>query len=185
MNQSAWLVRSSLLVLALAGTCGCDRAQGEANAASPPEASKVLAAPVQPVPAAPAPAAEPVVPAAQQSYREAEFTVAIEGTPSGKVGETLALTVKLDAASGFKVNQEYPLKFQFNPATGVAPEKQTVLKADATYEGHSVALPLKVKLETPGAHQLSGRLSFSVCKEGDASVCLLEKRELGVTLNAS
>lgn len=182
MIRSTQLLRSSLLLAALGGSLGCETAKSEASPAAPaPEAAKVTAAPA----AAPAPAAAAPTPAAQQSYREAEFTVAIEGTAAGKVGETLDLKVKLDAASGFKVNQEYPLKFQVNKADGVTPEKQTVLKADATYEGHSATLPLKVKLDGAGAHELQGRLSFSVCKEGDASVCLLEKRELSVTLNAS
>lgn len=180
MIRSTSLARSAVVLAAVLSGLGCETAKSEASPAAPtpaPEASKVAPA----SPAAPAEAA----PAAQQSYKEAEFHVSIEGPVAGKVGDTLALTVKLDAASGFKVNQEYPLKFQVNKADGVSPEKQTVLKADATYEGHSATLPLKVKLDSAGAHQLSGRLSFSVCKEGDASVCLLEKRELGVTLDAS
>lgn len=175
MTRSTSLFRSAVLLAVLLSGIGCETAKSEASPAAPapaPEVSKV------------APAA-PAAPAAQQSYKEAEFHVAIEGPVSGKVGDTLALTVKLDAVSGFKVNQEYPLKFQINKADGVAPEKETLVKADATYEGHTATMPLKVKLEHPGAHELSGRLSFSVCKEGDASVCLLEKRELGVTLDAS
>ena len=169
----------SLVAVSLLATAGCESARSEASPAPAAEASKVAA--VTPPPVA-APAAAP---ASQQSYKEAEFAVAIEGPTSGKVGETLSLKVTLEAASGYKVNQEYPLKFQVHKAPGVVPEKDTVLKADATYEGHGASLPVKVKLESAGKHELGGRLSFSVCKEGDASVCLLEKRELGLTLDAS
>lgn len=111
--------------------------------------------------------------------------MALEGPASGKAGETLTLQVILDAADGYKVNQEYPIKFQVNKSEGVLPEKETILKADATFEGHRATLPVKVKLESPGSHQLGGRLSFSVCKTGDASVCLLEKRDLTMKLDAS
>jgi hypothetical protein len=166
-----------LLMVGVLGV-GCDSSSSEAKTTA--------VAPADPPPAAPAPAAPPpAVAVAQQSYKEAEFAVSLAGPTSGKAGETLALQVTLQAATGYHVNQEYPLKFQINKGTGVVPEKDIVQKADGTVDAHTATLPVKVKLEKPGSFELGGRLSFSVCKEGDASVCLLEKRELGIKLDAS
>jgi hypothetical protein len=137
------------------------------------------------VPTPAAPSAPPPAPATQPSYQEAEFKVALVGPTSAKAGEDLAFQVILDAADGYKVNQEYPIKFQLHKVDGILAEKETVAKEDAKFEGHRVTLPVKVKLQSPGRHEVAGRLSFSVCKTGDASVCLLEKKELGVMLDAS
>jgi len=165
-----------LLMVGVLGV-GCDSSSSEAKTTAVAPANP----PPAPAPAAPAPAEA----AAQQSYKEAEFAVSLDGPTSGKAGETLALQVTLRAATGYHVNQEYPLKFQINKATGVVPEKDLVQKADGSVDAHTATLPVKVKLEKPGSFELGGRLSFSVCKEGDASVCLLEKRELGIKLDAS
>jgi hypothetical protein len=176
MTEATW---TAALVVCCWASVACDSSRSEARATDPaPLPAAPAAAPIAPAAAAP-------TPAAQQRYREAEFSVALEGPASGKAGETLALQVILEAADGYKVNQEYPIKFQINKAEGVVPEKETVLKADAIFDGHRATLPVKVKLQGQGPHQLGGRLSFSVCKQGDASVCLLEKRELSMSLDAS
>ena len=179
--------RTAPLVATLVACCwtsvACDSSRSEARATDP--APLPAAAAAAPAAAPPAPAPVVPAPAAQQRYREAEFSVALEGPASGKAGDTLALQVILEAADGYKVNQEYPIKFQINKAEGVVPEKETVLKADAVMDGHRATLPVRVKLEGAGPHQLGGRLSFSVCKQGDASVCLLEKRELRMSFDAS
>jgi len=181
MSSSASLDLScSALVLSLLGALACD--SGRSEASTLPEASKVaLTQPAPPPAAAPA----EVATSAQQSYRESEFSVVLEGPQSGKVGESLTLKVKLEAGTGFKVNHEYPIRFVVHKVAGIAAEKETVPKEDATYEGHGATLPVKIKLETAGPHEVRGRFHFSVCKEGDASVCLLEKRELKIALSAS
>jgi len=166
-----------LLLMVGALAMGCDSSSSEAK-------TTAVAAAVPPPAAAPL-ASAPAVATTQQSYKEAEFAVSFDGPTSGKAGETLALQVTLQAAPGYHVNQEYPIKFQIKSAPGVAPEKDTVNKADAAIDEHRATLPVKVKLEKPGSFELGGRPSFSVCKEGDASVCLLEKRELGIKLDAS
>lgn len=164
---------SSFLVI------GCDEpaAQAEPKEAVPPP-------PATTPPSAPSavskPSAAPV--SGKPSYKEEAFHLSLEAPGSVASGKETVFKVILTAAGGYKVNDEYPLKFQFSETKDVRPTKATVRKEDAMLEKQRAELPLPVTIESPGKHQVSGTLSFSVCTD---ERCLIEKRDLSVEVDAS
>lgn len=170
---------SVLLSAAAAFALGCEQSDAKAEpkaAASAPEAASTE-------PAAPEATADSSSPTAgQPSYEEDAFHLSLEGPDSAKSGEKASLKVILTAQSGYKINDEYPIKFQFAEMAKVVPDKAVVRKEDAKVEKLRVEIPLSVTVQAPGKHQVSGRLSFSVCTD---ERCLIEKRDLMVKLDAS
>jgi hypothetical protein len=180
------LARCALLGLSLAwGLLGCEEpssaalpvASAQAAAAAPTTSgagASVTAA------AASAPASPEAAPDARESFAEQAFTLSLKGPATAKVGETVTLDVRLEPAGGFKVNEEYPLKFTFSPTEGVAPIKAVVPRADAHVDAKHASLPLQVTLQSAGKREVLGRLAFSVCTE---ERCLIEKRDLRALLD--
>lgn len=125
---------------------------------------------------------EPSSAEARSEYKEAAFSVMLKAPAQVKAGAPLDFVIVLSAHDGFKINEEYPLKFQFNEAKGVTPKKDIVRKEDAQVEKSTATLPLTVTIGAAGKHTVSGKLSFSVCTE---ERCLIEKRDLKVEVDAS
>src|SRR5690606_18913365 len=98
-----------------------------------------------------------------------------------QAGVPLEFLVTLEAKGGYKVNDEYPLKFVVTQTAAVKAEKSTVRKEDGKLEKTRAELPVRVTLNAPGEHQVGGKLSFSVCTD---ERCLIEKRDLMVTVRA-
>lgn len=121
-------------------------------------------------------------PAGRPSYEEDAFVLRLEGPKQGKVGETVELTVELLPQGGYKVNEEYPIKFQFADLDGATAIQGTVSKSEGKVDAKKATLPLKVKLDKAGTRRVGGKLSFSVCTD---ERCLIEKRDLEVPLDAS
>jgi hypothetical protein len=168
--RARFIVASSFFVL-----IGCrESPSAEARASAPS-----LGAPeVQPTSAAPNPASS--VPLAK-TVEDASFRIDFEAPTAVKVGEAFPVVVKLSALSGYKVNQEYPIKFaleganfSFNPAV--------LKKEQLTLAAKTAELKGQVTATAAGEHALQGKLSFSVCTE---ERCLIEKRELMVKVNAT
>lgn len=182
------LVRLALLSL-FTLPLGCEEAPSAAAQAkekAPPESVAVpnaatanaAASPTGSGSAASGAAAE----AAQSSYKEKAFALELVGPTAAKVGEVVKLEVHLEASAGFKVNDEYPLKFKFESAPGVTPKQEVVPRAAAKLEKTKATLPLEVTFTEAGKRAVIGRLSFSVCT---AESCLIEKRDLRVEVDAS
>lgn len=168
------------LVLAL-GLAGCE--QEAAATSGGPTAEKAGHAKANPPQAAhqdASPAAQP--PKGQSSYDETAFQIELEGPTQVKVGEEVALSLVLTAKGGFKVNVEYPLKFKLVPTSGIEVGQEVVGKDSGKIDDHQAELPIKVKATQSGALDVAGRLSFSVCTEDR---CLIERRDLKITLTAS
>lgn len=171
-------------VLSAFVSTGCD--QSSAQAARSEESGAVPSS----GPAAPSKAVMRAAPSdapdqqvnAQASYDEDAFTLSMTGPDVAKVGEVITYTVTLSAKNGFKVNDEYPVKFQFAEASGVAPQKEVVRKDDAQVEKSKVVIPAHVVVSKSGKHLIQGKLSFSVCTDDR---CLIEKRDLGLSVTAS
>lgn len=163
---------SSLFVL------GCDEpaAQAEPKDAALPSPTKA------PAVAEPGPSQGSERAGGKPSYKEEAFSLSLEAPPAVSSGKEAAFKVILTAAGGYKVNDEYPLKFQFAETANVRPKKSTVRKEDAVLEKQRAELPLPVTIESPGKHKVSGTLSFSVCTD---ERCLIEKRDLSVEVDAS
>jgi hypothetical protein len=169
----------ALAVLPLLWACNSPKSSDAAAAERP--ASAVT--PAAPPPAAATASAE-TQPNAQSSYREPAFSLVINGPSTAKAGETVELAVVLEAGAGYKVNEEYPFKFKFAATDGVQPEQETVPRSAAQVDHKKAVMPIKLKLTT-GRRLVAGRFSFAVCKEGDDAVCLIEKRDLSLPLDAS
>lgn len=163
-----------LLATAAISVFGCDQSDARAQ-------PKDVAAASQTSDASDAPKQAPAD-AGQSSYKEEAFHLSLEGPDSVKIGEPAVFKVVLSAQSGYKVNDEYPLKFQFAEMAKIAPAKKIVRKEDAKVEKLRAEMPLSVTVQAPGKHRISGKLSFSVCTD---ERCLIEKRDLSVDLNAS
>lgn len=118
----------------------------------------------------------------QASYAEDAFKLSFEAPAEVKAGSSTSLKIVLVAQNGYKVNEEYPTKFKFTPTPGVKPAKETVRKDDAKVAKKGIEMPAVVTVAKPGKVEVSGRLSFSVCTE---ERCLIEKRDLKLSLNAS
>ena len=170
-----WTLAGSSIVLGLAVAVGCDRADAQTSEVVAQE-NHQEAPPVGGTETVPAQAA------GQSSYNEEAFQLSFEAPPAAKVGVPLTLKVILVAKNGYKVNDEYPIKFKFDENAGVKAAKDTVRKEDAKLEKMRVELPMQVTIAGAGATSVSGRLSFSVCTE---ERCLIEKRDLKVNVNAS
>lgn len=170
--------------LALVLTCslsviGCDQSAAKAE----PKDTAPLSATPAPAPAekAVAPSEAPGEAEGKPSYKEEAFHLSFEAPSPAEVGKELVFKVVLEARSGFKVNDEYPLKFQFSETPHVRPAKSTVRKEDATLEKERAEMPLSVTIDEKGKHKVSGKLSFSVCTE---ERCLIEKRDLALEVDA-
>jgi hypothetical protein len=158
---------------------GCDQPDAQAAKEETSQDSSAVPAPAG---EAKAKAEAPPAPAAASSYKEEAFHLTLTAPESVIAGKATELKVTLTAQSGYKVNDEYPIKFQFADAEGIVPAKQIVRKDDAKLEKKTAEIPLSVTIKTAGKHTISGKLSFSVCTE---ERCLIEKRDLSLDVNAS
>lgn len=156
---------------------GCDEPAAQAQ---PKGAVLPKSAPA--APALPAKADQPQKLVGKPSYQEDAFHLSLEAPESVSVGKEAVFKVLLTAQGGYKVNDEYPLKFQFTETDQVRPAKATVRKEDATIEKKRAQLPLSVTIQSSGKHKVSGKLSFSVCTD---ERCLIEKRDLSIEVDAS
>jgi hypothetical protein len=150
-------------------------------ASGEPEGARVGAAPEGAASPGAAPEGAPA-PNARSSYEDQAFKLELGGPTEVKVGESVELSLVLTARGGFKVNAEYPIKFKVQATEGIAPERQVVDKEAGEVDEHRAELPVRVRATKKGALDVAGRLSFSVCTDDR---CLIERRDLKATLNAS
>src|SRR5690606_9680259 len=88
--------------------------------------------------------------AGQPSYKEAAFQLTLSPPDSVPVGQPLVFTIVLEALGEYKVNDEYPIKFQFEEQAGIKPKKMTVLREEAKIEKQRAEMPLSVTVESAG-----------------------------------
>jgi hypothetical protein len=157
---------------------GCNQSDAQAKKEEVKPAAPEAAHPEK----AQAPATLDAVPAGESSYKEESFHLTLTAPEAIEAGKPAEFKVILEAQAGFKVNDEYPIKFQFAEQKGILPSKPIVKKDDAKIEKQRAEMPLSVTIEAKGKHKVSGKLSFSVCTD---ERCLIEKRDLSVEVNAS
>lgn len=183
VRRGSRLLTSLFLVISGSiSVVGCDQPAAQAE---PQDAAPQAAPPASPPPEqakAAAPAEAPVKAEGKPSYKEEAFHLSIEAPSAVQAGKEAVFKVILSAQSGYKVNDEYPLKFQFSETEHVKPTKPTVRKEDALLEKQRAEMPLPVTIDTKGKHKVSGKLSFSVCTE---ERCLIEKRDLSIDVDAT
>lgn len=116
---------------------------------------------------------------ARASYDEEAFSIRVElGAASGPEG-TRDLSIVLLPKSGFKVNEEYPIKFTAKTEGDVTFAPTVLAKEQASIKKDRAELKGKASPTKPGLVRGTGRLGFSVCTE---ERCLIEKRDLLVEL---
>jgi hypothetical protein len=169
-----------VVALSLALPLGCKESKpGEARTDVAPEAAvmPLVSAPAVEARGAEAPGtAGPL----SSSLEETAFRIEFTAQPSVKVGEAFPILLKLAALNGYKVNQEYPLKFALDGAQ-LAFDPAILKKEQLTLEPKTAELKGKATATAKGELTLHGKLSFSVCTD---ERCLIEKREVAVKVNA-
>ncbi len=141
---------------------GCDR--GTARAEAEPAAAAVVA---------------DAVSAAQVSDRVDDPTFAVQMRQAGAYQAKTAgkVEVLLEAKSPYKVNQQYPIRFQLQPVAGVVFPTEVVGKDQVELKGKTALLTVAFTPQEPGVKKIGGKLKFSVCSE---ERCLMETRELAL-----
>jgi hypothetical protein len=169
-----------VLASSLALLLGCRESKPvEVSAAATPETSVApqLAAPSTPSAAAESPPKGPL----SSTLEEDAFGIEFSAPVNVKVGEPFAIALKLAAHGGYKVNQEYPIKFALDGAQ-LTFDPAVLKKEQLTLELKKAELKGKATASAKGALTLHGKLSFSVCTD---ERCLIEKREVAVKVSAS
>jgi hypothetical protein len=97
-----------------------------------------------------------------------------------RVGQGASALVVLTAKDPYKCNDKYPYKFVLDaPSGGVSYPAQTVRGMSIADKRSSMSIPFSVG--QAGAATIAGQLHFSICT---AEKCLIEKRQLSVTVQA-
>ena len=85
---------------------------------------------------------------------------------AGKVGQSLAATVKLQPKAPYKVNMEYPIKLTVNGTAGASPDKKVLRAKDAKKLDKKVAhFAPGTKCAKAGEHKISATFKLSVCTD--------------------
>jgi hypothetical protein len=158
------------------------RAEAELSAAAPAVSAAPVPAASSSAPAA-APAATAVAPDAPSSHHEDAFHLDLVVPAKVAANAPFEVLVRLEAKSGYKVNQEYPIKFVAESGPSLLSlEPGTLRKEQGTLFEKKAELRGRSQAKAAGPARLLGRLSFSVCT---AERCLIEKRDLGATVTAA
>ena len=167
VSAGGWLLGGlavGLFVAGAVGSSGCRKASSNAE----PQAS-TTSQPQEPVAAATSLLDEP-------SFH-------LEMRPAGTYQKGTAATVEvvLEAKPPYKVNGQYPIKLQLEPAKGVKFDADTVGKDRVALQGGKQAV-MKVGFtpESSGRKRIAGKLKFSVCND---ERCLMETRELELSVD--
>lgn len=176
---------SLLSIVTLLSGLACDQSDAKADTTgvSNDGASSEVAERTEPAPLQRGDAAQAgTALSGQQAYDEPSFALELHGPDSAKVGVPVPLSIVLAAQNDFKVNDEYPAKFQFASVPGVEPKSPVVRREDAKITKTHCEMPLEVTFSKPGKHRVGGKMSFSVCTDDR---CLIEKRDLLLEIEAS
>jgi hypothetical protein len=149
----------ALLAVALVGGSGCRHEAPERG----------------PVPAEPSAAQAKA--AAGPELHEPTFDLVM--TPAGAIvaGQPSAAEIRVDAKSGYHINDKYPYKFKPAVSPGVA-YASPVFGADAAkLEEKRATMTVRFTPEGKGDKTIAGLFAFSLCS---VDQCLIEKRDVSL-----
>ena len=118
---------------------------------------------------------------APSTIKEEHFELRMMSEGPHAVGAAEAVKIVLEAAGGYKVNQEYPYKFQLRPSPGVSYPAAIVKRDRVKLEKHRATMTVPFTPTSEGSTTVMGQFSFSVCTD---EKCLIEKRELSYSFDA-
>ena len=106
---------------------------------------------------------EPEITARPAAPDPSEFYTVEATNPTGSVGDPLTGGFKIKAAPGWKVNTDYPWKFEIAPLSTFKVNKNTVERGDVKLDGATAEVPVVVTPTTPGTHKVDVRGRLSIC----------------------
>lgn len=95
-----------------------------------------------------------------------EYTLRLLYPPNLASGASGVARVVLTTKTGWKLNDEYPLKLQISPPTGTKVSKNTQSRTDATkWTKHAAEWQVQITASDAGAKPFSGKFKFAVCTD--------------------
>lgn len=156
-------------------------AEGPSASVSSATPEPVAAAPAAVAPASDERAAPVEAAAGVARVDEANFSIRIAPSGAYEAGKPAQAEIVLEAKPPFHVNDKYPYKFKLKEAPGLTFANAVVGKDNVKLETQRAIVNVPFTVKEAGKHTLAGQFSFSVCTEDK---CLMEKRELALTLEA-
>lgn len=96
------------------------------------------------------------------------------------MGEGAPVRVELAAKGGYHVNQEYPIRVNFNVPPGVTLAKAQFQRPDAAEFGETSArFETTATAITAGTHRIVAEVDFAVCSDQN---CIPDRRTLAADL---
>ena len=173
-------------VLALTAGCNREDPRGVANArgADPAEKAAPIARETPPsagqVEAGTQPAALPAHAATASAKVEEDGSV-ISLEPAGKyrAGQAGEVRVVLEAHAPYKINDEYPFRFQLQPSDAIDYAQPVVKKDAMKLEKTRGTMRVALTPKTAGKHVVAGKFHYSVCTDDK---CRFGKADLAVSI---
>lgn len=105
------------------------------------------------------------------------FKLVIEPTAAYQPGKEGAVVVRLTPKGAYKVNKEYPFRFECQnpPSEGVSYPQPTVAQSEGKIEEREAVFMVPLVPNKSGKLQVGGVFSLSVCNDDR---CVLDKRNL-------
>jgi hypothetical protein len=107
------------------------------------------------------------------------YTVALKPTGTYRAGQAGAVQVVLEAQAPYKVNDEYPFKFQTQPTEGIEFDQAVVRKDGMQLEKQRGTMTVKLKPVAQGKLTVSGKFYFSICT---GEKCRFGKQDLATQI---
>ena len=116
----------------------------------------------------------------QAKVSESTFDLELKPVGDYAAGKEGHAEIVLKAKQPFHCNDQYPYKFKLEQSDGVKYPADVVKKDNAKVAEEEVTMKVAFTPESAGNKQIAGQFAFSVC---DEDRCLIEKRELALSIN--
>ncbi len=98
-----------------------------------------------------------------ESADPSEFYTVQASAASGAVGIPISAGFEIKPTRGWKINEEYPWKFEIQDADGVKMTPSTVEKSEISLTSSLAKVPLTAVAATAGTHQVKATGRLSIC----------------------
>lgn len=82
---------------------------------------------------------------------------------AARVGEAVKAGFEIKPASGWKINEEYPWKFEIEASEGVSVPATAITRDQVNLTQAVAKIPVEVTATTPGTHDVKARGRLSIC----------------------
>jgi len=98
-----------------------------------------------------------------ESADPSEFYTVQASTATGTVGMPISGGFEIKPARGWKINEEYPWKFEVLDAPGVTVTPTLIEKSEMTLSSGLAKIPFTAVTASPGAHEVKATGRLSIC----------------------